>query len=93
MKLACLTVTAKIEQSASLKDKRSVVKRLCAGLRREFGASVCEDAWQDDRKTLGLGIALACADTATAQRMVQAIERALYEEPALTHVELEREIY
>lgn len=92
MKLMCLTVTAKIGQSASLKDKRSVVKRLCARLRREYGASVCEDRWQDDRKTLGLGIAMACADTAMAQRMAQAVERALYEEPALLHVEIEREI-
>lgn len=92
MKLACLTVTAEALDSASLKDKRSVVKRLCAKLRREFGASVCEDAWQDDRKTVGLGIVMACADAAMAQRMAQALERALYEEPALLHVEIEREI-
>ena len=43
MTVVCLQITAYLAHSSSLKDKRSAVKRLCAQLRREYGASVCED--------------------------------------------------
>lgn len=93
MKIAGLTVTAYLGQSESLKDKRSVVKSLQAWLKREFGASVCEDDCQNDRKWIGLGIALACADEKTAQQMAQRIERALYEEERFSRLNIVCEIY
>lgn len=93
MKIVSIEISAYLTFSGSLKDKRSTVKRLCARLRREFGASVCEDGLQDDRRWIQLGMALACADMPTAQRMMQSIERRLHEEPMLSRLEVISEIY
>ena len=70
MTVVWLQITAYLAHSSSLKDKRSAVKRLCAQLRREYGASVCEDGLQDNRQWMQLGMAMACADMPTAQRMM-----------------------
>ena len=92
MKIACVTVTAFIAHSQSLKDKRSVVKRLCAELHRIYGASVCEDHLQEDRQWLGLGIAVACADKTMAEKRAQRITDALYDDLLLTRLTVETEI-
>lgn len=93
MTVVCLQITAYLAHSSSLKDKRSAVKRLCEQLRREYGASVCEDGLQDNRQWMQLGMAMACADMPTAQRMMQRVEMHLYEEPVLSRQEIKSEIY
>ena len=93
MKVVSIQITAYLALSESLKDKRSAVKRLCAKLRHEYGASVCEDGMQDNRQWLQLGVAMACSDMPTAQRMMQGVETRLYEEPTLSRIEIIREIY
>ena len=93
MTVVCLQITAYLAHSSSLKDKRSAVKRLCAQLRREYGASVFEDGLQDTRQWMQLGMAMACADRPTGQRMMQRVEMLFDEEPVLSRLEIKSEIY
>ena len=93
MKIVCMQIIAYLPQSQSLKDKRSVIKRLMAMLSREFGVSVCEDGLQNDKQWIQLGLALACADMPMAQRMEQSIQRRIYDEWMLSRLEIRSEIY
>ena len=93
MRIAALSITAYVAESNSLKDKRSVIKQWQARLKRDYGASVCEDDYQNHRKWMGLGVALACADEATAHQRMQKIEQSLYEDERLSRLDIVEKIY
>ncbi|MFR6345129.1 MAG: DUF503 family protein [Christensenellales bacterium] len=93
MRIAALLITAYVAESNSLKDKRSVIKQWQARLRKEYGASVCEEAYQNHRKWMGLGVALACADETIAHQRIQKIEQILYEDERLSRLDIVEKIY
>ena len=93
MRIAALLITAYVAESNSLKDKRSVIKQWQARLRKEYGASVCEDDYQNHRKWMGLGVALACADETIAHQRIQKIEQILYEDERLSRLDIVEKIY
>lgn len=57
----------------SLKDKRSAVKRLLAGLRGKFNVSACESGEQDAHRIIRLSVAALAFDRAQADSIEQAL--------------------
>ena len=57
----------------SLKEKRSVLRRLTARLRKDFNVSVAEIDKQDLHQTAMLGVAIVSNDAAYANRVLSKI--------------------
>jgi uncharacterized protein len=64
-----------IPASRSLKDKRSVIRRLQSRLRDDLGVSVAEVDHHDLWQRCTLGIAIATGDETTGRKVVQDVER------------------
>ena len=78
--------------SNSLKDKRSVCRRLVADLQHQFLASVAEVEHQDLWNRLGLGVAVAGQDARQVERVLQSIEDHVAEFSEVEIIAAEREI-
>lgn len=63
MLIGTLTLTLRLPWAKSLKDKRMLVKSLCAKLHDKFGVSVAEVESHDIHKTAVLGVALVSSAT------------------------------
>ncbi len=74
MVVGILQLDLMIYVSNSLKDKRSVSRRLMADLQHKFMASVAEVENQDLWNRLGLGLAVAGQDARQVERVLQSIE-------------------
>ena len=74
MVVGILQLDLMIYVSNSLKDKRSVCRRLTADLQHKFMVSVAEVENQDLWNRLGLGIAVAGNEARTVERVLQSIE-------------------
>lgn len=63
----------------SLKEKRTVVKRVCSKLRNQYNLSVAEIGEQDTHKTTILGLAFVATDTShgdsIADHILQSLEQ------------------
>ena len=59
----------------SLKEKRSMVRPLCAEIRRRFEVSVAETGHQDLHRRAGLGVGVVAADAAHVVEILDRIER------------------
>lgn len=74
-----LTVELLIFESASLKDKRSVVRSVLQRARNKFGVAAAEVDDQDDRTRATLAFAAISSDAqvshGTAQKVVEFLER------------------
>lgn len=73
MVLGTLTVTLQVPDSASLKDKRQVVRSLTARVRRTFNAAVAEVGDQNLWQSAVLGVVCVSADSRHADEMCQKI--------------------
>lgn len=92
MLIGTLKLTIHIPWANSLKDKRMVVKSLCAKLRHKFGISVAEVADQDIHRTAVLGVALVGSSTAQIDRVLDHILAWLEHGCEAELVEIQREI-
>ena len=79
MVVGLATVSLRLHEAATLKDKRSVVKRIVARLRARFNVAVAEVDDHDDHGVATLGIAVVSTEGAHARAMLEkavgAIER------------------
>lgn len=66
-----LELTLRAPLCNSLKDKRSVVRRLVARLRAAMDVSVCEAGAQDHHRLIVLALAVLAFDNAQADAMGQ----------------------
>lgn len=66
-----LELTLRAPMCNSLKDKRSVVRRLKASLRAAMDASVCEASAQEHHRLIVLAVAALAFDSAQADAMAQ----------------------
>ena len=57
----------------SLKEKRMIVKSLCAKLKNNFNASVCESAQQDVHRTIIISVAYLADSNAAADSIQEKI--------------------
>ena len=64
-----MTLTFRAPWCKSLKDKRSLVKRLVMGLRHQFNASVCESGHQQTLTLMEIQLAMLAFDRAQADSM------------------------
>ena len=65
----------------SLKQKRSVVRPIVSELRRKFEISVAETGQQHLYRRAGIGVAVVSGDAATAQQVLDRVERLVAERP------------
>ena len=73
MVVAVATVVLVVPEPASLKDKRSVVKRVTARVRARFNVAVAEVGSLDQHDTITLGIAGLSNDPAHAHAMLEKV--------------------
>ena len=73
--IGVLTLELQIEQSHSLKDKRSVVKGLKDRLRSKFNVSVAEIAHQESWQRSTVAVVTVSGDRKFAEQVLQAAER------------------
>lgn len=76
--ITVLTIELLIFESASLKDKRSVVRQLLQRARNRFGVSAAEVGDQDDRSRATVAFAAISSDAqishATSQKLLAYVE-------------------
>mgnify|MGYP002540040010 FL=1 len=70
-----MTLTFRAPWCKSLKDKRSLVKRLVMGLRHQFNASVCESGHQQTLTLMEIQLAMLAFDRAQADSMGEQVLR------------------
>ena len=93
MNIATIHVRLKLAEAGSLKDKRSIGKRLMAALKSQFQVSVAEVGDQDNRGFFTVGMALVTSSQEVAQNTLQRIGDFLYEDPRFSNVEMEEDLY
>ena len=75
MVIGTLTITLQVPDSASLKDKRQVVRSLTARIRQKFNVAVAEVEDQNLWQSAVIGIACVSADGRHADEMCQKVLR------------------
>lgn len=73
MIIGVLTVDLRIGYSRSLKEKRSVIKKLTERTRQKFNVSVAEVGHQDDWKLSTLGVVCVSNETLHVHRILEAV--------------------
>ena len=73
MHVAVLRVEIRLPGCASLKEKRSRLKPLLAGLHKEFNISAAEIERQDSHSAAVIACAVVSGDSAHAQQVVDGI--------------------
>lgn len=76
----------------SLKEKRMVVKSLCAKVQNKFNASIAEVEEQDIHQIVVLGFACVTSDTAHADSMTDSIINYIESNTEGSILNIEREI-
>ena len=66
MVIGAVRITIHVPWVHSLKEKRMIVKSLCAKVRNKFNASIAEVDAQDVHQTIVLGFACVTSDSAHA---------------------------
>lgn len=72
----------------SLKEKRGLVKRAVATLRRELNVSVAEVDHHDLWQRVGLGVAVAATSEVGGRKVAQQVESLLARDPRLEILEV-----
>jgi len=75
MVIGTLAITLQVPDSASLKDKRQVVRSLTARIRQKFNVAVAEVEDQNLWQSAVIGIACVSADGRHADEMCQKVLR------------------
>lgn len=73
MKVLMMEVTLRASWVHTLKEKRMVVKSIVQKLKNKFNISVCEVDEQDNHKTIVIGIAGICANSAQEDSIMENI--------------------
>lgn len=73
MKITAMNIVLNAPWVSSLKQKRSEVKKLIAGVQNKFRVSCIESGSNDDHKTIELGISYASSNDAGADKMQEFI--------------------
>ena len=87
-----LATELRFPEAGSLKDKRQHLRSAKAQLQRRFGASVAETDFHDVWQTAQLVIALAAADAAALEHLMDGVERFLFSQ-AYESMVVERSIF
>jgi uncharacterized protein YlxP (DUF503 family) len=72
--IGVLTLELRLEESHSLKDKRSVVQGLKARLRQKFNVAVAEIAGQETWQSATVAAVTVSGDRIFAEKVLQSVE-------------------
>jgi uncharacterized protein len=86
MQVAALEMELHIGGSASLKEKRAVVRHLVDTARRRFGVSASEVDHHDLWQRAGIGFSFVAPDTAHVEQVLDRVERFVWSHPEVTVV-------
>jgi uncharacterized protein YlxP (DUF503 family) len=81
MVIGTLTVSLRIRESRSLKDKRQVVRSIQDRLRNQFHVAISEVDSHDDVQLIELGIAAVGHEVSAIKGLLQTIQEALRGHP------------
>jgi uncharacterized protein len=87
-----VTLELHVPMAQGLKDKRAVVKRLVATLRRDVLVSVAEVDHQDLWQRCTLGIAVAAGSEVGVRKVVQQIEKVVSREHRVEIIALDVDV-
>ncbi len=88
MYAAALRLEIRIPNARSLKEKRHVVKGLCAALTSTFPVAVSEVGFQDQWQRATLGVALVAPQAGHLERLIHSVPRLLREHPDVELLEV-----
>lgn len=87
MIVGLLEITFQIPESASLKEKRKVVRSLKDRIRNRFNVSLAETQGQETWQTCTLAFAMVATSRAAIERDLERIAEIIEEEPAVAHAD------
>ncbi len=90
MHVGALEVDLRLPQSASLKDKRSVLRSVLDGARNRYRVASAEVGHQDLRQRALLGFATVATTPGHASEVLDAVERFVWSFPEVEVVSVER---
>jgi hypothetical protein len=90
MHVAALRITIRIPLSASLKEKRSMVRHLVDTSRQRFGVSASEVEAHDRRQFAVLGFATVAPSAGQVATLLDRAERFVWSHPDIEVVEISR---
>lgn len=90
MHVAALEVELHIASSASLKDKRAVVRHMVETARRRFGVSASEVAHHDRWQRAGIGFAFVAPTPGRVEEVLDDVERFVWSHPEVTVLSVSR---
>jgi uncharacterized protein YlxP (DUF503 family) len=73
MVIGCAKIIIYVSWVHSLKEKRMIVKSLCAKVSNKFNVSIAEVENQDIHQSIGLGFACVTTDSSVADSMIDTI--------------------
>lgn len=90
MHVAALEIELHIEDSASLKAKRAVVRHMIDTARRRFGVSASEVAHHDRWQRAGIGFCVVASTVGHAEELLDRVERFVWSHPEVTVLSVSR---
>jgi uncharacterized protein YlxP (DUF503 family) len=90
MDVCALEVDLVVEHSASLKDKRAVVRHILDTARRRFGVSASEVGHHDLRQRAVLAFAFVAPGAARVEEVLDQVERFVWAQPSVSVVSTRR---
>lgn len=93
MFLGSLQIKLYIPQVQSLKEKRSILKRLLAQIQNKFKLSVAELDFQEIWQTALIGIAFIANDKIVIERQKEKLIKFLDQNPGFEVIDIQYEIY
>jgi hypothetical protein len=81
------------DHTASLKQKRSVVRPIVAEIRRRFEVSVAEVGFLDLHRRTEIGVAVVAADTSHCRDVLDRIERHVAARPEIELLSAHRQLH
>ncbi len=74
MKVGVMRLKVRLFGINSLKDKRSVVKRIINDLRKKYNVSISEVACQDSKVYMEIGVSVVSNDTRVIENTLSGVE-------------------
>ena len=92
MVVGILLIDANIESSASLKDKRRIIKSVLAKVQNRFNVSASEVEFQDEWQRTSLGFSCTSNSAAHADSMMSSIIRFIEANPEIEVYNISTEV-
>lgn len=93
MVIGAIKIKIYIPWAHSLKEKRMVVKSICAKVRNKFNVSIAEIGEQDVHQTIVLGVSCVTTDNAQTDSIIDHVINFIESSTEGSIIQIEREIF